>query len=132
MTCWNHATHTNGSRSRQRKPKTLKARQEPCDRETGNMHRISQLRFVLILQASRFNDSVHLSVHPSWAVTRGTCRFGDGPMAEPFEHFRWIGKQHFKIRVQSASTFAMLEPEIGSCTISNQTKSVCGLVNDEY
>ena len=34
-----------------------------------------------------------------------------------------------QIRAKSTSTIVMLEPKIGSCTISNQTQSVCGFVN---
>ena len=53
-------------------------------------------------------------------VTLETSRFRDGPMVESVGGFKVISQ----IRAKNTSSSAMVEPKVGSRTLSNQTQSV--------
>ena len=69
------------------------------------MHNMSRILF-LILEASSFNGSRDLTIHPPmvWkkefgtvlADSRETSRFGDGPVAHSFDDFRIIRRQRLR------------------------------------
>ena len=81
--------------------KTVKARQESCDRETPNMISASHLsasflshsRSLKLQWQPRSYASSTCGVNRNgrvMAVTRETSRFSDGPLVESVENFRWF------------------------------------------
>ena len=100
--------------------------QQPIDNTTSYTQRESHVSasvFLIVKEALSFNGNPDLFVRPS---------FSEGPMAECVEHFRWIRKSSTSggsgsktsNTSEKQSTLAMLEPETGSCTMSNQAQTL--------
>ena len=114
--------------SRQFTPKTLNTRQGSC-------HKITRTSY-LAASGSSYSRNSEFRGQLTHCVP-STCRMrtkiseeswqSRATLQDPVESVedcRSVRKHDLKIRVKSTSTFAMLETEIGSCTISNRTSTV--------